>query len=380
MYQMYGLDDSVDGTMFGIRLPYYMIPLFLANIGIIAKYSKKLPTDSLGIVLLVWIIFLSFNVFFLSDIIYLDFIRVHLWTTSYFASYLLIRNNPNRLQTLLQMFVIVFFISTVFFALSKYTLRYVAQLGFGTQSNIVFCVLTVFPWILLQKNRKYTLIICLVTMVVVLFSNKRSALIILFLCALPVIKYYYQTGVNKKYLTISLFLAAILFAFTFSYLNNTYLNNHIGERFAELSEDGGSNRDRIWQYTWNGYQNSPSINQIIGNGHYKVSKLGRATAAHNDFLEVLYDYGAIGFILYLLIHISIFRRMIYLRKMRHPFAYSYMAMWLIFVVMSFVSILIVQQRYLIYMGVYWGAIDGYLVSQRNKSYSIYNDSLFFKHI
>lgn len=358
----FALDETIEDTLFGIRLPYYMAPLFLVNIGIIVLNISLLSKRQMSIAVLIWSLYISFNVLFLSEVIYIDFIRVNLWASSFFASYLLVKRNPQRITSLTWLFIAVFIISTAYFTLSKYTQSSFAQIGLETQSNIVFCVLTVFPWILLQKNKKLTLIFCLITMVAVLFSNKRSAMIIIFLCIIPVVKYYFQYKFKTKHLFI-LLSAAILFAITFSYINDNYLDNRIGERFSSVSEDGGSGRDRIWLYTWNGYQNSSFINQIFGNGHYKVSKLGQATAAHNDFLEVLFDYGAIGFLIYIFIHLCIFRRLIYLRKKKHPFANSYATMWIIFFVMSLVSILIVQQRYLIYMGVYWGAIEGYLVSQ-----------------
>lgn len=363
MYQMYNvaIDDTLDKTLFGIKLPYYMIPLFIMNIGIIITSITESSINRFGVVLLIWCIHLSINVLFLSKIIYIDIVRVNLWTTSYFASYFLIKKDPRRIKTLISLFVVVFFISVFFFVLSKYRQVSFAGLSLESSSNIVFCVLTVFPWILLQKNKKFTLVICMVTMVAILFSNKRSAMIMLALCVIPVIKYFFQSGIKTKHY-ITIFFMVLLFGIVFNYINSNYLNNRIGTRFSEMSEDGGSHRDRIWLYTLAGYQNSPTINKIIGNGHYKVSSLGQSTAAHNDFLEVLYDYGVIGIIIYLIIHIMVIKRLRYLRKNKSPFANSYMVMWIIFFVMSLVSILIVQQRYLIYMAVFWGAIDGYIIS------------------
>lgn len=107
------------------------------------------------------------------------------------------------------------------------------------------------------------------------------------------------------------------------------------------------------------FRTSSFSGQLFGHGPRGVQQLGMATAAHNDFLEVLYDYGILGLIVYLSIHVHLIRRTIRLKKTNNPLFWSFFTMYIIFFVMSMVSILIPQQRYLIYMAVYWGCLEGY---------------------
>lgn len=358
MYAYSFLDDTAEATLFGIKLAYYMAPLFVINVIIILFNTSKLPQTNLGVIIILWSIYVSTNVVFLSENFFLDFIRVNLWTTSYLAAFCLIMNNKERFGTFVNLFSLVFIYSTAMFVVIKLTqMRF---FGLGAQTNVVFCVLTVLPWALFKDNKKLKILFLFVTLLAVVFSSKRSASIILVLSFIPIIIIIFPSkriGAKQIVTFIVIGIAALL---TLFYVNDTYLDNRLFDRFSDLSEDGGSGRDQIWEYVLNAYQNSDFTDQVFGHGHYKVSLLGHATAAHNDFIEVLYDYGFIGLIIYLAIHISIIINIVRFRKKKRFFSNHYTVMWIIFLVMSLVSILIVQQRYLIYMGVFWGAIDAYL--------------------
>ena len=119
----------------------------------------------------------------------------------------------------------------------------------------------------------------------------------------------------------------------------------------------------IWASVLKAFGSLHWSEQLMGHGHYSVRSLGVASAAHNDFLDVLYDYGIIGLILYVILHIYFLCKMYKLYTKKSDYFIPYTCMWLIFFVMSMVSILMVQQRYLIYMAVFWGAIEGDIYSR-----------------
>ena len=52
-------------------------------------------------------------------------------------------------------------------------------------------------------------------------------------------------------------------------------------------------------------------------------------------------------------------------KIQSPYFQSYFFMTVVFVIMSWISILIVQQRYLVYIAIYWGMIEAQFENKKN---------------
>ncbi len=83
------------------------------------------------------------------------------------------------------------------------------------------------------------------------------------------------------------------------------------ERFEDKS---GSGRDQIYSTILNGIKDSSIATLLFGHGFYATADLTQkslgynvAVVAHNDWLEVAYDFGLLGLILYLSILFSLLR-------------------------------------------------------------------------
>src|SRR5690606_38949449 len=79
-------------------------------------------------------------------------------------------------------------------------------------------------------------------------------------------------------------------------------NSFITDR---LSERGGSGRDMIYSNIINGWFGSENIlNFLFGYGfNSSIYFSGSGNLAHNDWLELIINYGFIGFFIYLLLFI-----------------------------------------------------------------------------
>ena len=148
----------------------------------------------------------------------------------------------------------------------------------------------------------------------VFLSAKRGAMV----CALAafLIYYYYVAFLNKKkrltqIVVLSLFSAILSLLFVNFLAEDLYSSERIYETFS--SEEGDavySGRDVIYASLWDIIKNSGATHLLFGRGPDATVKL-IGIHAHNDWLEIMIDYGAIGIISYLSFFVSIF---IFIRK------------------------------------------------------------------
>ena len=79
----------------------------------------------------------------------------------------------------------------------------------------------------------------------------------------------------------------------------------IRDRFKEESIEDQSGRSEIRQESFSKYMNQDLLEKTLGGGSFHgYTTLAFNKSIHNNFLEVLYDYGLIGFVIFL---VSIFR-------------------------------------------------------------------------
>ena len=133
-------------------------------------------------------------------------------------------------------------------------------------------------------------------------------------------------------------------------------SEYVFSRFSSISEDKGSGRDIVWRNVLDTYSKSPVLEKIIGHGHYSAIIVNRGhnidLSAHNDFLEVLFDYGIIGLILYLLLHIYLIKRLFFLKRNKSELFLPYLASYITMFIMSMVSHLILYPTYFTFLATF----------------------------
>ena len=113
------------------------------------------------------------------------------------------------------------------------------------------------------------------------------------------------------------------------------------------------------------------MNQILGSGHnavalenYRNSSIDiKSRTAHNDFLEILYDYGIIGIILYLTFIISLFNVLKKSKRYNVQMHQALIASLLVFFLLSLYTHLNLYPENYLYLTGIWGFIIGKLNSK-----------------
>lgn len=185
------------------------------------------------------------------------------------------------------------------FMATRITLKSTGLIGLA--DNRGYALLACLPSLLLFLNSKKILFFISVPVCIigVIAATKRGAIISLLLMLFWIILYLFKdeniSSIQKKRMTMSMFIAGILLlSFFESYVDIAF------DRVLSLSDDRGSGRDIIYKMYWDGWLNQSSIIEMIfGHGLYAgVKNFKYALVAHSDWLEMLYCYGIFGIVLF----------------------------------------------------------------------------------
>ena len=167
---------------------------------------------------------------------------------------------------------------------------------------------------------------------------------------------------------ISFLLLSITLIFLFIQFDLATGGYIIG-RFDAISEDEGSGRLGIYMEVIAKIQKSDFISFIFGHGRLAVEKVtAYGMPAHNDFLEMFYDYGVIMFILYLVFHIFFLLNIFKLIRIKSAYAPIMAMSYVSFFIFSMISHVFLYSYFLFYI-MLWGAVWGTL--NRENCYASY---------
>lgn len=229
----------------------------------------------------------------------------------------------------------------------------------GDGVNISYFLVAMTPWILLIRDDKRLLkitllIICAIS---VLASVKRTAIIAFILILIIYLVFSNSKRISFKRM-FSIVAVSILSVFVFFYINQTFLDGSVTNRFL-LFYDGMGKRDEIKEVAISLYYHSDTFSQLFGHGYNKLiddSPLG--LSAHNDYIETLYDHGAIMLVLEIFIVIGLCKYAIKLLKNGDEMFCTFASSVIIFGVMSYASHMLLYPYYFIYISALWGFIIG----------------------
>lgn len=215
----------------------------------------------------------------------------------------------------------IFACAAVLFALNYfYIMMQIFLSGEAPHMLISYYVLYTLPLILLTGGKKMRIFFIIFTALILSTSSKRAGVISMTggLLAYWLVDNLFMGKFKLSSLLGGVFLAAIL-AGGFFYIASSD-ETTILERFENIQEDGGSERDVLWIDVINKISNSDLPDLVAGHGYNTVARdsyYGRS--AHNDFLEVTYDYGLIGLTLYIIAFLALIKDTILhiIRKTRY---------------------------------------------------------------
>ena len=201
----------------------------------------------------------------------------------------------------------------------------------------VFIILLLFPLVFFFRNQVFDLTLFVFVGLSCLQSYKRSVIIVY---GLMVILYlFYLRARSRKNMSRGLtsFFLALAFGLAVVYVikDNSAATDHAIERFTE-DETGGSGRQGMYEQVWSMYQSSSIGDKVFGHGFDAVKDQVFGISAHNDLLEVLYDYGLIAALAYCFLIIRIVLLFIKLMKSHESVQFERLMLG---VILSFILIL-----------------------------------------
>ena len=221
-------------------------------------------------------------------------------------------------------FLLIVIVATI--AYLNLGIRINSNRGLTKADNTGYALVCTYAGIMFLTNKKVFPITLFFVIIGTVICGKRGAIIALCLATLPLLKYMFsnrQWSKGKKVVYTILMAVLALVAIRFF---STYFDATI-ERFQTIEESGGSGRDMVYMNYWNQFKDSNPINQLFGHGlfagtHSSGNKYAFTyVAAHNDWLELLFDFGVVGTIVYVWVFILMLRILIRNRKNKNKYYY-----------------------------------------------------------
>lgn len=284
-----------------------------------------------------------------------------LWCLIYLFFFVLSRKNPDlfRLSTICFSFIAISSFYGYFKIVLYKNLIFANKFMYAAANEVYFIVL-LLPWILLVKNRVVRNSIIIFIIAATFYSMKRNAMIIIICSICCYLIIHYRASIKKtklKHVIFSIVIICIMYSM-FTYIDNQ-TGGYLLSRISLLAEDRGG-RPEIYKAAWKlQWEYTDIAGWIFGHGNNAVIENAMVGySAHNDWQEVLYDFGVFGLILYLLLHIYLIRTCFLLVTAKSPYAAAFSVSYVIFFFMSLFSHLIIYPNYFIYLTSFWGAVLG----------------------
>ena len=165
--------------------------------------------------------------------------------------------------------------------------------GITNNAGVVFVML--MPWLFVLKKRWLATIGLFACLFYIVLSAKRGSIVAAVVPSVLFVAFYVRTF--NAWWKKCLFLVAILLALfggVWTFLNE---DEYLQQRLEETQAGDSSGRDTIYRNALDCWWYSDDAQFWLGHGFFAtVPELGKM--AHNDWLEILVDYGLVGFVLY----------------------------------------------------------------------------------
>lgn len=188
----------------------------------------------------------------------------------------------------------------------------------------VYYIVGLLPIIFIYTPKKFRVVPFLLTCIAVMMTGKRTG----FLALVTIFIFYFLPNDFEKrksfFIRIILFVILLIIVYFVITQLTTFFDLRMFDRLSNLSEDGGSGRAERWANIWNSMCTEDDIIPLfVGYGYDAVIRLVGGHA-HNDFLEILYNYGIIVLGLYVAFFITMIVECIKMYKLNFVYAREFM--------------------------------------------------------
>ncbi len=239
-------------------------------------------------------------------------------------------------------------IAYIFAALFLYNKFFLHQGGAG-RLNSIFYVLLLLPAILCIDNEQRKNILLFLFAFCTVISLKRTALIIFVTCFFIYLFIEKKTSFKK---IIFIIFSIVVFISLVNFIQNN-LNIDMMSKLMNIVEDGGSGRSDIYITLIREFFNRPFSDIFCGGGIYAVIDIVGGTA-HNDFLEIIYDFGILGFFAYIAIYVNLINTYLNMKAYHYKYRNQFLTSLTCFFFMSIFSHVIMIPTYILHFSIFWG--------------------------
>ena len=179
--------------------------------------------------------------------------------------------------------------------------RSITLAGRFASLNTGYYVLFAYPMVLLDKSKTKKTIATILMILVILLSMKRGGMVVVVMAF-----FLYFLLSSNRHIWRKIALGTVLVYVVTFYLVpkvNEYSGGTLEARYEFTKNQGDEEgRSTIYAQVWKKAWNSSGMEILFGHGHKAVTadRVCDGVAAHNDYLEFLYDFGMIGLLLLLL--------------------------------------------------------------------------------
>lgn len=318
-------------------------------------------------IVLLWFVWMLFSNLVNIERYVINLTIVLLWPLC-FLSFLQFSRTIKKKEIIITYFGLLFcFVSIMYFTIAS--VMNIGLAGKLASVNHIYYVILLTPWIFLIKKRLFINICLALILFLTLYSAKRGAILIVLAIVLIYLFYNYfrspKGGISFKGVLVGGLLMTISIVVLLQF--NESSEGYLLQRFESIEDDKGSGRLEIYAEVLENYSNSAIENKIFGHSHNSVkNSTSFRLSAHNDYIEIIYDYGIIGLFLFILLMKELFVRCRLLYKKKSEYFVLYLSVFIIFLFMTLISHIVLYPTYILFLVSCLGFIEPNIVKEIKK--------------
>lgn len=240
--------------------------------------------------------------------------------------------------------------------------------------DFFFSIIIFLPFILLLNNKIIKVLLIIIFGIIAYISMKRSiiigytfAILIYLILQLILSKKNILKQNTKKNQTFIILLLVIFAIIIFRQIN-TFVFKEMPitplQRFEMINETGGSGRVDIYKTIWTNIYYGDFYHFLFGHGYKAVLKINNDMLAHNDLLEIFYDFGFLVLFVFIFIAMKILSYGFKMLKRNDRLYFSqiisaFFAGYLLWIILGSLNCFIYSVVYFPIMALFFGIIIGF---------------------
>ena len=222
-------------------------------------------------------------------------------------------------------------------------------------------------------NKKTRVLIVFLFVVIILISTKRGPLVTMGLGFLFILFFARKVSLKSVILTLLFITIFYLFLTIFDIFYLDWFNRW------NASDDVSNGRKEIWNLILNQIDKQNVLTTLLGNGYEASHKitykyLWGAIGAHNDFIDILFNFGLVGLTAFILLILSWIKIVFFANKVNYEYRDMMIYILVCFLVGSTISSNMTRYA-TIYFGAFFYYFSGLLSFKQNKYVLGHNKSI-----